>query len=75
MAQHSPRRSIDDDIVHGAAQHRGRREIYTVFSPVSFPPARDLHGEGVSSYRRSTNLLPMAWIGSLDDIFEVSLCF
>jgi hypothetical protein len=46
------------------AYHRGRREICTAFSPVSFSPARDLHGEGVSSYHRTTNLLPMAWIGS-----------
>jgi hypothetical protein len=27
MAQHSPWRSINDDIVHDAAQHRARRNI------------------------------------------------
>jgi hypothetical protein len=36
------------------AQHRGRWEICTSVSLVSFPLVRDLHGEGVSSYRRST---------------------
>jgi hypothetical protein len=67
---HRPQRGV----ASSTAQHRGWREICTSVSPVSFPSARDLHGEGVSSYRRSTFLLPMAWIGSLDDIFEVSLC-
>jgi hypothetical protein len=61
-AQHRRRRSIDDGIIHGAvsmtasstAQHPAWREICTSVSPVSFPSARDLHGEGVSSYHRST---------------------
>jgi hypothetical protein len=35
------------------AQYQGRREICTSVSPVSFPSARDLHGEGVRSYHRS----------------------